>query len=469
MIRVVRCFVVGFRVEELENENQELRNRRVDPPLSAAAPAFDPATSTSTSTPIRGVPASMNPLAGDSVRRRPIHFADGTAPQAPRPHGYVDATTSQAPRPHGYADATTSQAPRPHGSADATASHPRPHGWSDLPSAAGNLRARSGTYAAPGSGMFERNEDRHRPAARNTMSKTIAESAKVIKVKLNYTTDIVAFLTVLSDLENEIETVYHEETELVKCKVGLNLMGEKVRGEAKNIFLRFQALGVYDFGQMMRDTFRLLFPASKTALKNSFDSLTQTHPHKITISEFAGRLRTMSRLLEYNIEDQTKKFMNGLANQQIRLALKTNKLIDCGFEETVAMAVEIEYNFADEKQTSVRHLVEPEIEEDPERAMKVMGVAWGVYLDEARKKGVGNKCFNCFSDNHQAGECRLRSCKFCDGEVRKVQHYSLLCKKAPKNLEKFLDARRTYKNKVDAARIADDFTDFNFEEDDFSD
>ena len=74
--------------------------------------------------------------------------------------------------------------------------------------------------------MNERNEDHYRPAARNTMSKTIAKSAKVIKVKLNYSTDIVAFLTVLSDLENEIETVYHEETELVKCKVGLNLIGE---------------------------------------------------------------------------------------------------------------------------------------------------------------------------------------------------------------------------------------------------
>ena len=213
----------------------------------------------------------------------------------------------------------------------------------------------------------------------------------------------------------------------------------------------------------------MLFPASKVALKNSFDSLTQTNPHKTTIAEFAGRLRTMSRLLEYNIEDQTQKFMKGLANQQIRMALKTNKLVDCGFEDTVAMAVEIEYNFQDEKSVSIRQLIEPEEEQDPERAMKVMGVAWGTYLDEARKKGVLKKCFNCFSSNHQAGECRLRSCKFCDGEVRKVQHYSLICKKCPKNLEKFLETRQTFKNKMEAARLANDFTDFTFDEDEFSD
>ena len=71
------------------------------------------------------------------------------------------------------------------------------------------------------------------------MSKTIAESSKVIKFKPNYSNDIVAFLTVLADLESEIETVYHDETELVKCKIGLGLMGEKVRAEAKHIFLRF--------------------------------------------------------------------------------------------------------------------------------------------------------------------------------------------------------------------------------------
>ena len=74
--------------------------------------------------------------------------------------------------------------------------------------------------------------------------------------------DIVVFLTTLSDLEGEIETSYLDESEMLKCKIALNCFDERVRGEAKNIFLRFHAAGVFDFGAFVKETFCLLFPAS---------------------------------------------------------------------------------------------------------------------------------------------------------------------------------------------------------------
>ena len=50
-------------------------------------------------------------------------------------------------------------------------------------------------------------------------------------------------------------------------------------------------------------------------------------------------------------------------------------------------------------------------------------------------------CFNCFSEQHRAGACRMKTCKFCNVPNEKAQHYSIMCKKAPKSLVQFMSEK----------------------------
>ena len=102
-------------------------------------------------------------------------------------------------------------------------------------------------------------------------------------------------------------------------------------------------------------------------------------------------------------------------------------------------------------------------------AFKVHGVPWSRYMDEARKRGVGNRCYNCLGSSHTAQECRLKCCKFCLKETAAAGHYSILCKKAPWSFEKYLEARRDHKAKSESARYAEDFMDYEFSSDELSD
>ena len=153
---------------------------------------------------------------------------------------------------------------------------------------------------------------------------------------------------------------------------------------------------------------------------------------------------------------------------------------DMAFQDLVTLAVNINNNLTLEKATQ-RTLVVDEVDEgvaywggaDVERACLIMGIPLKKYLDEAEKQGCRGKCFNCFGV-HKSALCKRRDCKFCEKQLSVAGHYSLLCPKAPKNLAKFLEARRgeeqrRQEQKNSAVRIAEDFENFIFEDEDFSD
>ena len=464
------------RIEQLENENRQLKDRQ--PPVSASLPLrpgasiFHPSASAASAAPAAAPTATSTPMEGRAFGMAgagPFPPSSGAVPFPPTSGADPFPSSSVRPRPvHGWTgigiNAPTARPPSAWFAGDEGDLRPmRNNSWGST-APAGTARQ---AWSAPG----RDEETRHRTADRRTVSRTLAEVNKVIKIKVSYTTDVVAFLTSLSDLESEIETSYPEESEMVKCKIALNCFEEKVRGEAKNVFLGFQAANVFDFGAFIAQTFRLLFPASKTTLKNSYKVLTQSYPHKLTVSEFAGRIRNVSRLLEYNLEDQKDKFKEGLTNPEVMKAMMGNDLDSLTFEGLVAQCIQVESNIASAKAASIKYAsaIRQAFESDEETVYRVMGVPWSVYLKEAEKKGVANRCFQCFSDNHQANECRLKSCKFCDGETRKVNHFSLICKKAPRSLDKFLEARKGFKSRATSARIADDFVDFHFDDDEISD
>ena len=123
------------------------------------------------------------------------------------------------------------------------------------------------------------------------------------------------------------------------------------------------------------------------------------------------------------------------------------------------------------KEMMGKELVAKEVE-GQEECYKIMGVPLAKYFAVAEEKNVNKRCFNCFSPGHQSLECRVRSCKFCDKLTSAVKHFSLLCPLAPKTFDKYLGARdaasKNYK-KAAPVRYAEDFEDYLFDLDEFSD
>ena len=312
-------------------------------------------------------------------------------------------------------------------------------------------------------------------AERSRISKVLVESSKVIKTKLQSTPDIVLFLDNQSKLMRAIEDIYGEETERTKIQVALNQMDDKLRSDGDVVYDRCKEGGFFDLETFMRGLMKMNFPAPRSSLDLGFSSLRQNYPERSTIVEYGRRFRTIARLLEVKPEHYFTKFIEGLASGEVQAALKRTELEGRIFDEVVALAVSIGNMLMTErpvtKESVGRELVAREVG-FREECNKIMGVPVSRYFEVAQEKGVEQRCFNCFSMGHQSVECRLRSCKFCDKLTSAVQHYSLLCPLAPKTLNKFLGAReaagKRFK-KTAPARYEEDFEDYVFESDEFSD
>ena len=306
---------------------------------------------------------------------------------------------------------------------------------------------------------------------RSRFSKTLVEASKVIRIKVVFSNNVIDYLDTLMDLENEVEGIYGDEPELLKCRIALNAMTDRARRDGKNVFARFELANVFDLGELIKQTFKLGFPASGTTLQYNFDSLTQTYPDKLTIGEYARKYRTLLRLLDLDVNRYTKRFINGLSNSQVRLGLRYQELDGRSFDSIVSHAIQLECNIADEKASNVRLVAEPgrEEREGEDSLYKIMGIPVTRYVEEARRKSIGTRCWNCFSSQHRAQDCRQRSCRFCDKLVKDINHYSLLCKRAPRSFDQFLKAREIQKQKTEAARFTDNFDGYDFDEDELSD
>ena len=105
-----------------------------------------------------------------------------------------------------------------------------------------------------------------------------------------------------------------------------------------------------------------------------------------------------------------------------------------------------------------------------EQVYKIFDTDVKKYFRVADDKGVGQRCFQCFSRDHKVANCKKTTCKFCSQKSVKVRHYSLLCPRAPRNFTTFLGVRDGAVDKrTSVLKITDDFREFTFQESDFSD
>ena len=274
-----------------------------------------------------------------------------------------------------------------------------------------------------------------------------------------HTSDVICFLDNMTKLERCIENIYGTESEMTKIQICLNQQDESIRDDGEFVFHAMQEEGIYDLGEFLRRVFKLSFPASQTSMQASFRTLTQSNPEKISVTDYARKFRTLVRLLDMDISKQIDRFIDGLTSPHVRMTLRGHPLQGLGFPAVVSHAIQIQAGYSAEKGSVGKSMF---VSEEP-AVYKVMEVPFTRYVEEAKCHNVGDRCYNCLARSHQANQCRLLQCKFCDKPTAEAGHYSLLCRRAPKSFEKFLEARGAQKSKVEAARYAIDFSDYHFD------
>ena len=325
------------------------------------------------------------------------------------------------------------------------------------------------------------------------IAQILSSSAKVIRQKITRTSDIVAFSDQLERLESSIVDAYPDTHEKLKIQIALNQLDDSIRSEGDSIFETCKENGYYCLNSFLREIFSFSFPSPQTSLNTAFENLTQNHPERTSITDYARRFRSIINKLKYSLDGFKAKFVEGLSNSELKGALRRSNWEVLSFQELVALAVAIEANLTKEKHSSkvlytgagdgTREERElqcggfcgmggtKEKDKEGEDVLLIMGIPLRRYFETADKHGLANRCFNCFAGSHRVGACIRKNCKFCEKPTSDARHYSLLCPRAPKSFHKFIEARTQAKQqaaKVEKARFAEDYMDYNFDSDSMS-
>ena len=323
-------------------------------------------------------------------------------------------------------------------------------------------------FAPPPSASFFPSPSQSTPASIHKIGKVLAEASKIVKIKLTFNSDVILFLDNLGKLERAVEDLYGAESERLKIQIGLNQCDERCRTDGDVIYESYKAQGVFDFSEFLKDLFKLNFPAPQSSLDIGFQTLSQNYPVKSTIVDYARRFRSIVGLLELRLDKQGTKFINGLASAELKMTLRRNDIENLNFDQLVALAVSLSNRLAQDKDKGSR-VQWVTYGGDEDECYLICNQPANKYFTAARAKGVEGRCFNCLGLSHKHNECRLRSCKFCDKPIKTSGHLSLLCPKAPKSFDKFIEKRTASKKPTDEVRFAEDFEDYLFDSDELSD
>ena len=308
----------------------------------------------------------------------------------------------------------------------------------------------------------------------------LINSTKLIKVTLKSKDDVVEFLENVEMLVQAIEEFYGGETDETKIKIALLHMGSEVKIDGDVVFKELKNEGVYSLKLFMERLFALNFPSPWSSLDLAFRELKQGES---SIIEYSRKFRLFVGKLELNLKAQKNRFLAGLRDGRVRQSMYKQNIEVLEFDSLVRWCVTLTNNMKlDQPSFSVfkgeekercegeRTLMAEDKDEGLDACMKIMGVSLAQYWKVSEERGVGKRCFQCFSDKHGATQCPLKICKFCDKEVRVAQHYSVMCPKCPKNLTKFLEARdkAKFNRGANNVRFTDDYDDYHFESEELS-
>ena len=199
--------------------------------------------------------------------------------------------------------------------------------------------------------------------------------------------------------------------------------------------------GRFNFDDFFNRLFVLRFPKALSSLEIGFRKLSQSHPTKVGIVEYGSRFAVFVKKLGLSLKGNYLKFVEGLTNPEVRVAMLRFPFHDLSYEMLISTAVGIENSVSISRSVSqARALMNSENDDfevgEDDQIYKIHGKPLGEYLAALKAQNIGDKiCFQCFNRSHLAQRCYRLKCRFCSRVSSECGHLSLLCPKAPKDIK----------------------------------
>merc|ERR1711951_105813 len=172
-------------------------------------------------------------------------------------------------------------------------------------------------------------------------------------------------------------------------------------------------VGGWDLGKFFQELFAANWPAPSSTLRLGFDKLTQSYPLKGSIHDFSRRLKAYCELMGFELKAQLPKFIEGLTSGAVKAAIRRHNLESMSFEQVVQLTVSVSNNLQSERSTDAVMMIGEEAEcyDVGEQVYKIFDTDVKKYFRVADDKGVGQRCFQCFSRDHKVANCKKTTCK----------------------------------------------------------
>ena len=252
--------------------------------------------------------------------------------------------------------------------------------------------------------------------------KILDKSLKLITSQLKTDSDIIQYRREQETLKGSIDNIFGNFDVEIQCQIAYLHLGENIKDFGLLILNEMRGNGAYDFEEFFARLFKLVFPASQSAMEVKYRDLAQ---NDMTIGEYAKTFQSVSVAKGLgNIE-----FILGLNDKEIRKVLCRVDVTKYSFQELIEYASSLE-----------NHLYLERVGKEPRKRFK-QAVQGGRdsgakvsldYYQLAGKKGLKRGlCYNCLTAFHSCTACPRMKCQFCGRENKEVKHFSLGCPRCP--------------------------------------
>ena len=183
--------------------------------------------------------------------------------------------------------------------------------------------------------------------------KIVSDTVRLVKETLDETSDVIEFIIQAESLRtgiNDFLVGYGEEIKIlvakVKCSASLKSTATEIQ-ESMRLEGRFNLTEFFDRIFVMR------FPKALSSLELGFRKISQNNPSKVSIVEYGTRFKLFVRKLGLSLRANYLKFIEGLANPEVRMALLRFPFQDLEFQDLIATCVGVENSLTVSRPSSV--------------------------------------------------------------------------------------------------------------------
>ena len=299
-------------------------------------------------------------------------------------------------------------------------------------------------WASPGAGAV-------RGGSSSTL-KIVSDTVRLVKETLDETSDVIEFILQAESLRtgiNDFLVGYGEEIKILVAKVKCSA---SLKPTATEIQESMRSEGRFNLTEFFDRIFVMRFPKALSSLELGFRKINQNNPTKVSIVEYGTRFKLFVRKLGLSLRANYLKFIEGLANPEVRMALLRFPFQDLEFQDLIATCVGVENSLTVSRSPSVsKSLVVSDTDavlesyeecgwgDGVDQVFKIHGVSLMTYIKALEKHNIKRKCcFQCLQTSHLANKCFRLRCRFCQKPSAEVGHLSLLCPQAPSDLSKLV-------------------------------